>query len=138
MDMAKKMQQVSFRSIEEFFDFLPGKERTITEMLRKIVLDCLPNCTEKLSYNVPYYKIRKNICFIWPASVTWGSKVTYEGVRFGFTQGYLLRDETNFLDKGGRKQVYWKDFKSIRDIDIDLLRTMLFEAAEIDSGYSKK
>lgn len=136
--MAKKMQQVSFSTVEEFLDFLPEHERTLTELLRKIVFGCLPICTEKLSYNVPFYKIRKNICFIWPASVTWGSKATYEGVRFGFTQGYLLRDETSFLEKGERKQVYWKDFTSIRETDIDMLRAMLFEAAEIDSGHRKK
>ncbi|MDQ3050610.1 MAG: DUF1801 domain-containing protein [Bacteroidota bacterium] len=131
--MAKNPQNVSFKSLEDFFDFLPDEELKMVIYLRKIVLDCLPNCTEKLSYNVPFYKINKTICFIWPASVAWGKTVSHTGVRFGFNQGYRLRDELNFLDKGSRKQVYWKDFKSIGEIDEALLKTFLFEAADLDS-----
>jgi len=130
--MAKNPQNVSFNNIEEFFDFLPENELKMTLFLRKIVLDCLPNSIEKLSYNVPFYKGRKNICFIWPSSVLWGKTISFSGVRFGFNQGYLLRDELNFLERGTRKQVFWKDFKTIKEIDADILKTYLFEALEID------
>lgn len=132
MEKKKRMQSVNFQSVEEFLDYLPEQELKVVKLLRKLVLDCLPGCTEKLSYNVPYYKINKNICFIWPASVTWGKKETYKGVRFGFTSGYLLKDELNYLDKGERKQVYWKDFVTTKDIDVDVLKAYLFEARELD------
>jgi|SRR5688572_33087425 len=133
--MANSHQNVNFSSIEEFLEFLPADELKMVQLLRKLVLDCLPNCTEKISYNVPYYKGHKNICFIWPASVLWGKTISFSGVRFGFNQGYLMRDELNFLDKGTRKQVFWKDFKSIKEIDVDLLRAYLFEADEIDKQF---
>ncbi len=126
------MFQVRFKELQEFIDYLPREERILTLHLRAIVLETIPNCVEKLSYNVPYYKKRKNICFIWPASVTWGKNKSYEGVRFGFTQGYLLADELNYLDKGNRKQVYWKDFKSLEEIDADILKAYLTEAAGLD------
>ena len=63
-----------------------------------------------------------------------GKEKTYNGVRLGFTKGYLMRDEINYLDKGKRKQVYWRDYKSIKEIDIDLVRSYIFEAAFLDKA----
>ena len=60
------------------------------------------------------------------------------GVRLGFTSGNLLHDEINYLDKGDRKQVYWKDFYNIKDVDVDLLKPYIFEAALVDSAVIKK
>jgi hypothetical protein len=131
------IQNVSFKSLDEFWEFLPDDELRMAELLRQMVMASLPNCTEKLSYNVPYYKVHKNVCFIWPASIFWGAHKTFEGLRFGFCNGYLLHDESNYLDKGNRKQVYWKDFASIKDIDVDLLKSYLYEAAIIDGQVKK-
>lgn len=128
------MRNVRFESVDEFLEFLPEDELRVVNFLRKVVLDCIPEATEALSYNVPYYKLRRKICFIWPASVLWGKSKTYEGVRFGFTKGYLLRDETGYLDRGTRKQVYWKDFARVSDIDVLLLKSYLFEAVMIDAA----
>ena len=132
------MQNVSFKSVDELIDFLPSDELKIFQFLRQLVLSCIPDVSEKLSYNVPYYKRHKNICFIWPASILWGQKKTYDGVRFGFTNGYLLIDEIDYLDKGNRKQVYYKDFTSIKDIDTDLLKAYIFEAVLIDQDLADK
>jgi hypothetical protein len=134
----KKMQNVSFKNIEEFLEFLPEDELKTVTVLRKLVLQCIPECTEKLSYNVPFYKKHTNICFIWPSSVTWGDNMKQRGVRFGFSNGYLMQDEIGHLDKGGRKQVYWRDFYSVKDIDVDLLKLYIFEAAVIDEERRKK
>ncbi len=130
------MQNVNFKNIEEFFEFIPKKELEIVNYLRKIIFDCMPNCKESLSYNVPYYSINKKICFIWPSSITWGN-VKAEGVRLGFTQGYLLRDEIGYLDKENRKQIWTKDFMSIKEIEVDIIKTFLFEATEIDKKNKK-
>ena len=131
--MAKnKFQSVNFKSIDEFLDYLPEDELKMTKLLRKLVLDCIPNCQEKLSYNVPFYKVHKTICFIWPSCIKWGHSQTNRGVRFGFQNGNLLSDDADYLDKGNRKQVYWKDFYSVKEIDVDLLKAFIFEAAIID------
>lgn len=135
--MKNKFQSVQFSNLEEFEGYLPADELRIFRFLRNIVLECVPNCTEKLSYNVPYYKRNRGICFLWPASVKWGQKITYEGVRFGFNYGYLLQDEINYLNKGNRKQVYWRDFTNTKSIDVDLLKSFLFEAELIDSLHKK-
>ncbi len=133
-----KMQNVSFRNVEEHLEFLPGNELLMVEFLRKLVFDCVPNITEKLSYNVPFYKKNKGMFFIWTASVLWGKRQSFEGVRFGFQQGYLLNDELNYLERGNRRQVYWKDFKSVNDIDVDILKTYIFEAVIIDEQFKIK
>lgn len=129
-----KMQEVSFKNIHEFLEFLPGDERMMVDKLRKLIFDCAPEATEKLSFNVPFYKQRRNFCFIWPASVLWGKQKTYHGVRLGFTNGYLMTDENDFLEKGNRKQVYWHDFPSIREIDGRLVNSYIFEALSIDDS----
>jgi hypothetical protein len=132
--MAKKskMQNISFETVEDFLEFLPVDELRIVNVLRMLVLECMPDAIEKLSFNVPFYKRHKTVCFIWPASVFWGSKKTYEGVRFGFANGYLMQDEIGYLNKGDRKQIYWRDFTSVSEIDVSLLRAYLFEAMIID------
>ncbi len=131
-----KMQKVSFQSVEEFLDYLPVEELEIVQFLRKIVFNCIQGVEEKLSYNVPFFKRNKNICFIWPASVLWGKRKTYEGVRFGFTYGNLLVDDIGYLEKDERKQVYWKTFTALKQIDIDLLKSYIFEAAVIDQQFN--
>lgn len=130
-----KMQSVDFKTIDDFLDFLPEEELKIVELLRAVIFNSIPDVTEKLSFNVPFYKRHKNICFIWPASILWGKKKSYNGVRLGFTTGYLMQDEINYLDKGDRKQVYYKDYTNLKDIEIDLLKAYLFEAVEIDTKH---
>jgi hypothetical protein len=131
------MQNVAFRSIDEFLDFLPEEELKLVNCLRGIVFDCIPGITEKLSYNVPFYKKNRGLFFIWPSSVLWGKKQTWTGVRFGFQQGFLLSDEPRYLDRGGRKQVYWKDFTDIKQVNIPLLKHYIFEAELVDAGFRK-
>lgn len=136
-----KFQDVNFRNVEEFFEYLPKNELAMVQALRHLIFDCIPRCKEKLSYNVPFYSKYSGICFIWPAAVPWG-KVQTKGVRLGFNKGYLLNDEIGYLDKGTRKQIYCKDFTSVQEIenDTDILKCFLFEAAGLDEqqGVSKK
>ncbi len=127
------MQNVEFQTVEEFLDYLPERERAIVDILREIIMDCMPDCTERLSYNVPYYYRHSRVCFIWPASVPWG-KVKLDGVQLGFCKGFLLNDEINFLEKGNRKEVYVKTYFHPNDIDVDLLKAYLFEAIVVDEG----
>lgn len=133
-----KMQNVNFHSIEEFLAFLPPEELEVVEFLRQLIYDCIPDVSERLSYNVPYFKRHKTICFLWPGSVLWGKKQTYTGVRLGFTQGHLLSDEIGYLNLEGRKQVAWRDFQSIEEIDVELLQMYIYEAVVVDEGWQRK
>lgn len=134
--MAMKMQPIKIASIEVFFDHLLEDELVIVEKLRSIVLECLPQATEKMSFNVPFYANHYSICFIWPGSIAWG-KSTQKGVRFGFAKGYLLDDYAQILDKGDRKQVYYLDFSTPQEIPVQLLKEYLFQAALVDEELRK-
>jgi hypothetical protein len=123
--------------MDDFLAFLPDDELKIVQLLRKLVFYCIPDLEEKISYNVPFYKRHSNICYIWPSSVQWGN-VKHTGVQFGFNKGYLMQDEINYLEKGNRKQVYWKTFHSVKEIDIELLKAYIFEAAFVDEEILKK
>lgn len=95
---------LSFKTADDILDYLPEEERKLLEILRSLVLDCIPDALEKISYNVPFYSRRKRICFIWPASIPWGG--VKDGVALGFTKGHLLGNPA-LLEKGsGRKYVY--------------------------------
>ncbi len=130
--MKRKMQNVSFKTIDEFLGFLPENELAIVEVLRELILEAIPEVREKLTYNVPYYSGKKKICFIWPGAVFWGSKRTYDEVRLGFVHGHLMHDDINYLEKEGRKQVYYKSFSHVDEIGEDILRAYLMDAVMID------
>jgi uncharacterized protein YdhG (YjbR/CyaY superfamily) len=139
MAKGNKMQEMDFKSIDEFLAFLPEEELVIVERLRKLVFYCLPEAREKLSFNVPYYYHHRNFCFIWPASVTWGKQKTYEGVRFGFAYGNQLTDEIGYLDKGGQQaDLLERLYRSVKEIDIELLQAYIYEAIIIDEEHFRK
>ena len=60
----KRMQNVKFQTVEQLLDFLPEDELKITEVLRRIVCECIPDVQKKLSFNLPFYKRKTMICFI--------------------------------------------------------------------------
>ena len=131
-----KFQNVNFASVEDFLDYLPDNELIIVDLLRKLVFENIPNCIEKLAYNVPFYYRNSRICFIWPSTVPWG-KVEKDGVQLGFCYGNLINDHFNWFDKASRKQVYIKTFFSADEIDIEMIKYYLFEAVELDKQFRK-
>lgn len=125
---------IKFNSLVEFWDWLPEEERMIVDVLRQIVIGNLPkNCKEKLSYNVPFYYGKRRICLIWPSSIPWGGIKT--GVLFGFCQGNKLADRSGYLTHGTNKQVYYRIFNSLDEIDQDQIIILLKEALEVDNTF---
>lgn len=135
--MKNKIQQVDFRNINDFLDYLPEDHLKIVEVLRALVFECIPDAEEKLSYNVPFYHRFGRICFIWPSSVSWGDTMNRTGVDIGFWRGHLLSDPA-YLDKGKRKQIYVKTFHHPREIDHEALRLLLYDAVVVDEERHKQ
>ncbi len=131
-----KFQHTSFKNVGEFLDYIPEEEREIVETLRAIILECISNSKEKLSYNVPFYYRQSRVCFVWPASVPWGG--ISSGVALGFCQGHLISDEINYLERGNRKYVRSKTFHSVQEIEPELLQSYLYEAVEIDEMSKRR
>lgn len=121
-----------FASVDECLRALPPDERALTERLRELILSEAPGLRERLSFNVPFYRGHREVCFLWPASVLWGARKTYAGVRVGFSQGHLLRTASGYLARGTRKQVHWRDLTACTPEDERLLTALLQEALEVD------
>jgi hypothetical protein len=129
MDFQKGLK---FQSFVEFWDFLPENERIIADVLRQIILTQLPEyCKERLAYNVPYYYGNRRICMIWPASIPMGG--VRRGVLLGFSQGNRLEDMKGYLNHGTNKQVYYKIFNSVDEIDEPAIVSILNEAVNFDA-----
>lgn len=127
------------------FMSLPKNEQVIVTRLRDLIMECLPQATEKTFYDIgiPFYTHHRLICYIWPASVYWEPKKSQEnpkskGTTLGFNQGNLMANEDGALLAEGRKQVYVMYFHSLKDIKEDQIRALLFEAGMIDEGFAKK
>ncbi len=133
-----KMQNVSFNDVSELIDFLPEEQRAIVLKLRKIIQNTLPQATERLSYNVPFYRIKTDICFIWPEAVLWGKANKWEGVQLGFRWGSLLSNENNYFEMANRKEVGIKIFNHVHQIKENDIVPLLIEAMYIDERLSLK
>lgn len=129
MKKANRFQPVAFTNMRDFFAYLPPVELEMVERLRNIIVESIPGCKEKLAYNVPFYYRYSRICFIWPGSVPWGKPKP--GVEVGFCKGHLLSDRS-YLHAGNRKEVYIKTFQHVKEIDLNQLRAVLYEAVLID------
>jgi hypothetical protein len=132
-----RFQKINFKAIDDFLEYLPKNELEIVEVLRTFISENIPNYTEKLAYNVPFYYRHSRICFIWPSSVPWGN-VKLNGVQLGFCNGHLMNDNFNWLEKGNRKQVYSKTFLNIDEINFELLKIYFQDAIEIDKNLKDK
>lgn len=127
------------KSVEEIILGLPKPEQIIVKRLRQLIQECLPKAEERNSYGVPFYRRHRMICFIWPPSIRWGPKTdTVERIVLGFCQGNKMANEDGILLAEGRKQVYCMYIESIRALDENRIRALLFEAGMIDDGFEKK
>ena len=129
-------QPISFADVDEFLDYLPEDERIVVDALRSLIRTCLPEVEERLAYNVPFYYGKSRIVFLWPGAVPWGG-LREPGVQLGFCRGNLLPSK-DLLDQGTRREVYSLHFKSLAEIDADFVRSMLFEALEVDVAESNR
>ncbi len=48
-----------------------------------------------------------------------------------------MQNDENYLHLGDRKQVAYKDFKSLSEVDVDYFRALIFEAYEIDKEFKE-
>jgi len=133
--MKNRFQSVDFKNISDFLAYLPEPELEIVDVLRAHIFECIPDCTERLAYNVPFYYRHARLCFIWPGSVPWGT--VKNGVQLGFCNGNLLPD-TGYLEAGNRKQVYTKTFTTTKEINALRLQQLLYDAVLIDEEKKHK
>ncbi|MEM9686099.1 MAG: DUF1801 domain-containing protein [Bacteroidota bacterium] len=123
-------------SIVQLYDVLPEQERRIVDVLRQLIIETLPaRCKEKISYNVPFFYGNRGICIVWPATIPRGG--IKSGVLLGFWHGNKLKDVDRYLTRSINKQVFYKVYQSVYDIDKTAVVKLLKEAAVLDARYLK-
>lgn len=120
-------QELQCKTVDEFLGYLPQSELEIVLFLRKIIFECMPDCKEKLTYNVPFYYRHSRICYIWPATIPWEKMSKSVGI--GFCKGDSFLDETFENTKF--------TFNSVDEVDVALLKEKIQEAILIDEKIVK-
>lgn len=121
-------------SLVQLYEILPEQERLIVDVLRQIILENSPATTkEKISYNVPFFRGKKGICIIWPATIPRGG--IKQGVLLGFWYGNRLKDADSYLTHGTNKQVFYKIYRSVDEIDQRAIIKLLKEAIAVDTRW---
>ena len=133
----------SEKTVDEMILSLPRNQAAITKRLRGLVMECLPLATEKPYYGlgVPYYSHRRQICYIFPSAALYGTENKEhqrESVTLGFCQGNRMSNEDGLLKAENRKQVRVMYFYSLRDINDQTVKTLLFEASMIDDSFKSR
>ena len=121
-------------SLVQLYEILPERERIIVDVLRQIILENSPTAVkEKISYNVPFFRGKKGICIIWPATIPRGG--IKQGVLLGFWYGNRLKDVDHYLIHGTNKQVFYKIYQSVDEIDQRAIIKLLKEAIAVDTRW---
>ena len=127
---------IKIRSLLQLYEVLPEHERLIVDVLRQIIKEQLPaTCKEKISYNVPFFYGNKGICIVWPSTIPRGG--IKKGVLMGFWYGYKLTDTDNYLTHGTNKQIFYKIFNSVDEINVKAIVKLLKEAVKLDNQWVK-
>ena len=128
------MPAEKIKSLVQLYELLPENEKIIVDVLRHIVIDTLPKyCKEKISFNVPYFYGKKGICIIWPSTIPRGG--IKEGVLFGFWYGNRLDDVDKYLIQGTNKQIFYKIYKTPKEINQRKIVRLLKEAVGVDKQW---
>jgi hypothetical protein len=108
----------------------PPPLQAIAEELRDLVRSTLPDAVERvrpgwglIGYDVPNGRRTAYVAWIWPER---------EHCHLGFQQGWAMRDPRGVLQGVGiTKQVRWLTFDAGDEIDHELARELLLEAAAV-------
>jgi hypothetical protein len=127
---------MKIRSLLELYELLPENERLIVDILREVIKEQLPlHCKEKISYNVPFFYGNKSICLVWPSSVPRGG--IKKGVMLAFWYGNRLTDADNYLTHGTNKQIFYRIYYNVDEINIKAIVKLLKEAVRLDKSWKK-
>ncbi len=128
---------MKIKNLLELYALLPEDEKLIVDVLRQIIIGSLPAyCKEKVSYNVPFFYGNKGICIIWPSTVPRGG--IKKGVLLGFWYGNKLKDEDGFLTHGSNKQIFYKIYQNVEEIDEKPIQKLLKEAIRLDNSFRSR
>jgi hypothetical protein len=128
------MSSLKIKSLLQLYAILPDNERMIVDVLRQIIIDNLPSyCEEKVSFNVPFFYGKKGICIVWPSTIPRGG--IKKSVLLGFWYGNKLNDINGYLTHGTNKQIFYKIYQTVEEINEKEIVLLLKEAVKLDKQW---
>jgi hypothetical protein len=106
------------------------KEPRIKAMLLKlhsIITSCAPQIDAKLTYKIPFYYYFGRFCYLNPKS---------DSVDLGFCKGALMAKHY-LLGRTELKEVRITNFKSLQEIQEEILKPLIFEALILNEIRNK-
>ena len=119
------------KDFDSFLDALHPDERAICLRIRGLLQHNFPELKETWAYGAPFYKGKKRICFLYPASLPYSGLA--QGVNLGFNRANFLSNEQGLLQMGNRKEVAYIPILKEKDIQEALFLEILHEAVLLDA-----
>lgn len=108
--------------VDAYIAQLPDSEREVADILRKIILELIPEVTEKFSFKLPFYHYHGMFCYI--NYIKKGG-----GMELAFCRGKDLLLIFPELDLKNRTMIAGITFRSKKDVDGLFVSTLIAEAA---------
>ena len=124
--------------VESYIYHLEGEEREIASYLHDLLTQRY-GMSYKLRYRVPFYDLKKWLCYINPQKKrkALNQQDIGGGIELCFLHGRWMEDPQGALDAKDRVQISGITYLSLEEIDEDVLIVLIEEAIEIDEKFSK-
>ena len=104
--------------VDEYIAQFPDGFVTIMERLREIIHEVVPETSEAIKWSRPHFSMgRRHVCYIGGFQ---------KHVTLAFHDGRMLNDPDKILLGSGKQMKYLK-FKSMEDLDEEILRRWILE-----------
>ena len=120
--------------VESYIYKLEGEQREIMSYLHDL-LSQRYQMTYKLRYKVPFYDMKKWLCYLNPQKKS--TTMLNGGIELCFLHGRWMVDPQGALDAKNRVQIAGITYLSLEDINEEILEILIKEAIEIDDKFSK-
>ena len=115
--------------VDDYILQLTPDKKEIYIILRDFIRETVPEITERISYGIPFFYLNRPFAYL--------HQNKNDGVDLSFPSGHLLSNAHKALEKRDRKFVRTLHYKSVQDIDLEILKEVLLEASRINRGWKK-
>jgi len=116
---------MAYHSVDEYLASLPQWQREMASVLRRLVHNAAPECTETIKWAQPVFEDHGPVCYIKPYS---------RHLNFGFWRGSQLPDPKRVLTGTGGRMRHVKLHRG-DDPDESTLRSLVVEAVRLNREH---
>lgn len=116
-------------TLERYFESQSAKHSVLLWQIHQLILDQHPGVNAQIKYGVPFYVLRKNLCYLC---------VQKNKVILGIVEGHRLNSVQSLLDFTGRKQIGHLAIDPLNEQAYHDLLVVLANAIEYDLRSTSK